>query len=156
MMQAGSTTLRIRGRLGRRRSCNGPEVRTPSTASTLVETASLRSETLITTARSARVRRSINCDIACFLSLAGDLDLVVGNYLDGSLNYFENTGTPTAPAFVQRTGIANPFDGIDVRARSIPALGDVDDDGTLTGRRTTRPTQTKRKRIISCIACRRS
>ena len=42
-----------------------------------------------------------------------DLDLVVGNP-DGELNYFENTGTSTAPAFVQRTGSANPFDGIDV------------------------------------------
>ena len=39
---------------------------------------------------------------------AGDLDLVVGNY-DGELIYAENTGTSTAPVFVQRTGSANPF-----------------------------------------------
>ena len=132
MMQAGSTTLRIRGRLGRRRSCNGPEVRTPSTASTLVETASLRSETLITTARSARVRRSINCDIACFVALAGDLDLVVGHGY--SLAYIENTGTSTAPAFVQRTGSAILFDGVDFSGDSMPALGDLDNDGTLSPR----------------------
>jgi hypothetical protein len=64
------------------------------------------------------------------VSLAGDLDLVVGNS-DGELNYMENIGTSTAPVFVQRTGSANPFDGIDVGGVSRPALGDVDNDGTL-------------------------
>ena len=64
------------------------------------------------------------------MSLAGDLDLVVGDW-DGLLNYIENTGTSTAPAFVVRTGSANPFDGIDVGYISAPALGDVDNDGTL-------------------------
>ena len=59
---------------------------------------------------------------------AGDLDLVVGEW-DGLLNYFENTGTSTAPAFVQRTGGANPFDGI-IGSGSAPALGDLDNDGT--------------------------
>ena len=33
------------------------------------------------------------------MSLAGDLDLVVGDY-DGMLTYFENTGTSTAPEFI--------------------------------------------------------
>ena len=33
------------------------------------------------------------------MSLAGDLDLVVGND-DGALNYIENTGTSMAPEFV--------------------------------------------------------
>ena len=64
------------------------------------------------------------------LSPAGDLDLVVGNK-DGVLIYIENTGTSTAPAFVQRTGSANPFDGIDIGSSSAPALGDFDNDGTL-------------------------
>ena len=64
------------------------------------------------------------------MSLAGDLDLVVGND-DGLLNYIENTGTSTAPVFVQRTGSANPFDGIDVGYYTAPALGDLDGDGTL-------------------------
>jgi hypothetical protein len=64
------------------------------------------------------------------VSLAGDLDLVVGN-VDGELVYIENTGTSTAPAFVLRTGSANPLDGIDVGDASAPALGHLDGDGTL-------------------------
>jgi len=67
------------------------------------------------------------------LSLAGDFDLVVGED-SGDLIYIENTGTSTAPAFVQRTGSANPFDGIDVGDISAPALGDFDNDGTLRPR----------------------
>ncbi len=67
------------------------------------------------------------------MSLAGDLDLVVGNY-DGNLNYMENTGTSTAPAFVLRPGSASPFDGIDVGSRIAPALADFDNDGTLRPR----------------------
>ena len=64
------------------------------------------------------------------MSLAGDLDLVVGNG-DGLLNYFENNGTSTAPVFVQRTGSANPLDGVDVGSDCAPALGDLDGDGML-------------------------
>ena len=60
------------------------------------------------------------------LPCAGDLDLVVGNEV-WELNYIENTGTSTAPAFVQRTGGANPFDGIEAE---FPALGDFDGDGS--------------------------
>ena len=67
------------------------------------------------------------------LCLAGDLDLVVGTD-DGLLIYMENTGTSTAPAFAQRTGSANPFDGINVGGDSKPALGDIDNDGTLRPR----------------------
>ena len=67
------------------------------------------------------------------MSLAGDVDLVVGNW-DGELIYAENTGTSTAPVFVQRTGSANPFDGIDVGDYSTPAVADFDGDGTLRPR----------------------
>ena len=67
------------------------------------------------------------------MSLAGDLDIVLGEN-QGDLNYFENTGTSTAPAFVQRTGSANPFDGIYVGLRSAPALADFDNDGMLRPR----------------------
>ena len=34
--------------------------------------------------------------------------------IGGTLRYFENTGTVIAPAFTERTGAANPFDGVDV------------------------------------------
>ena len=54
----------------------------------------------------------------------GDLDLAVGN-LDGKLNYIENTGTSTTPKFVQLTGRANPFDGMDIASRSAPALAGI-------------------------------
>ena len=75
------------------------------------------------------------------MSLAGDLDLVVGSSA-GELNYFENTGNSTAPVFVQRTGSANPFDGTVIGSApggsctstcsaSAPALGDLDNDGML-------------------------
>ena len=47
----------------------------------------------------------------------------------GKLTYIENTGTSTVPVFVQRTGSANPFDGIEVGGT--PAFGDLDNDGTL-------------------------
>ena len=40
------------------------------------------------------------------------LDLVVGE-LFGNLNYYENTGTATAPTYTARTGTSNPWDGID-------------------------------------------
>ena len=60
----------------------------------------------------------------------GDLDLAVGDG-DGVLTYIENTGSSTAPAFVQRTGGANLFAGIDVGYNSAPAFADVDGDGDL-------------------------
>ena len=60
----------------------------------------------------------------------GDLDAVVGE-VDGTLNYFENTGSASAPAFTARTGAANPFDGVDVGARSTPSFADLDGDGDL-------------------------
>ena len=49
----------------------------------------------------------------------GDLDVVAGNLEPGNLRYFENTGSATAPAFVERAGAANPFDelgGVNQRA----------------------------------------
>ncbi len=64
------------------------------------------------------------------MSRAGDLDLVVGEY-SGSLNYIENTGTATAPVFVQRTGSANPFDGMRIFWSPAPTFVDTDGDGDL-------------------------
>ena len=60
----------------------------------------------------------------------GDLDALVGE-TDGTLNYFENTGTVTAPVFTARTGTANPFNGVDVGDRSNLTFGDLDGDGDL-------------------------
>ncbi len=60
----------------------------------------------------------------------GDLDAVVGEYF-GSLLYFENTGTASAPVFIQRTGAANPFNGVDAGYRSDPTFADIDGDGDL-------------------------
>ncbi len=60
----------------------------------------------------------------------GDLDLVVGA-TDGTLDYFENTGTTAAPVFVEVVGIANPFDAIDVGSQSTPVFADIDGDGDL-------------------------
>lgn len=59
-----------------------------------------------------------------------DLDMVAGG-ADGEFRYFENTGTLQIPSFVQRTGVANPFDGQEVGQLSAPCLGDMDDDGDL-------------------------
>ena len=68
---------------------------------------------------------------ARFVSLAGDLDLVVGDFL-GELYYIENTGTSTAPVFVQRTGSDNPFNSIGTSLKSFdPFFADIDNDGTL-------------------------
>ena len=60
----------------------------------------------------------------------GDLDAVVGsNY--GTLHYFENTGSAMAPAFTERTGAANPFNGVNVGFSSAPSFADLDGDGDL-------------------------
>lgn len=60
----------------------------------------------------------------------GDLDLAVGAG-DGTLRFFENTGSATAAVFTERTGSASPFDGIDVGSFASPALVDADGDGDL-------------------------
>ena len=60
----------------------------------------------------------------------GDLDAVVGEGF-GTLRFFKNTGTAGAPQYVEQTGAANPFTGIDVGNFSTPTLGDLDGDGDL-------------------------
>jgi Ca2+-binding RTX toxin-like protein len=57
----------------------------------------------------------------------GDLDLVAGEGVSGTLFYFQNN----AGTFTQLTGSANPFGSIDVGNESTPAFGDVDGDGDL-------------------------
>ena len=66
----------------------------------------------------------------------GDLDLFSGTNSGGGNNgtfrYFANTGTTASPAFVERTGTANPFNGQAAEhADTTPAFGDLDGDGDL-------------------------
>lgn len=63
------------------------------------------------------------------VDLDGDLDFdaVVG-LGDGTIKYYLNTGTPTAPSFANAV---NPFAGIDVGDIANPCLFDLDDDGDL-------------------------
>jgi hypothetical protein len=60
----------------------------------------------------------------------GDLDAIIGEK-DGTLNYYKNTGSRTAPAYTVQTGTANPFNGIDIGSNSTPTLADIDGDGDL-------------------------
>uniref|UniRef100_UPI0034DE2AFB FG-GAP-like repeat-containing protein n=1 Tax=Candidatus Thiodubiliella endoseptemdiera TaxID=2738886 RepID=UPI0034DE2AFB len=60
----------------------------------------------------------------------GDLDLVVGGN-DGTLKYYQNTGTTSNPAYEAKTGDDNPFNGINVGYSSKPTLADIDGDGDL-------------------------
>ena len=64
------------------------------------------------------------------LDADGDLDAIVGEG-PGTLQYFQNTGSATAPVFTARTGTANPFNGLDIGGDSAPALADLDGDGDL-------------------------
>ncbi len=58
----------------------------------------------------------------------GDWDMLVGQD-DGTVDYFLNTGSSTAPTLVQQTGAANPMNGEDVGVESRPFLWDIDNDG---------------------------
>ncbi len=60
----------------------------------------------------------------------GDLDLVVGYYL-GGFQYFENTGTSSAPVFVERTDEDNPIFSSAGTYLTSPTFGDLDGDGDL-------------------------
>ena len=59
----------------------------------------------------------------------GDLDALVSD-ATGVMTYFENTGSATAPAYVQ-VGGSSPFGLPDTGSFSAPALGDLDGDGDL-------------------------
>lgn len=58
----------------------------------------------------------------------GDFDAFIGEK-DGTVKYFENTGTRLAPVFVERIGSANPLDGIKAPGFSAPTFADIDGDG---------------------------
>lgn len=63
----------------------------------------------------------------------GDLDIIVGKY-DG-MWYYENTGTPSSPSFVERNGLStnNPFLALNSVAllQYTPSFNDFDNDGDL-------------------------
>ena len=59
-----------------------------------------------------------------------DFDLVVGNG-SGVVYYFENTGTTTAPTFIQRTDSDNPFDGVNLGSFIAPVFVDLDADSNI-------------------------
>ncbi len=58
----------------------------------------------------------------------GDLDLFSGNQIS-TVQYFENIGSPTNPIFVERSGSANPFDGVIFSEDSHLSIIDEDCDG---------------------------
>ena len=60
----------------------------------------------------------------------GDLDALIGKK-DGTLNYYQNTGSSSNPVYTPQTGTANPFNGINVGNYSTPTLADLDGDGDL-------------------------
>ena len=67
---------------------------------------------------------------AAFADLDGDADpdIIVGKG-DGTIDYYENTGTAARPGFTQRTGAANPFDAVDAGRVIAPVIIDLDADG---------------------------
>ena len=58
----------------------------------------------------------------------GDFDAFVGAG-DGTVSYYENTGSASSATFTERTGSDNPFDGIDFGDDSAPVFADIDNDG---------------------------
>ena len=60
----------------------------------------------------------------------GDLDLVVGEDF-GTLRYYENTGTASAPTTPRAPAPPTRWDGIDVGFFSTPTFADIDGDGDL-------------------------
>jgi hypothetical protein len=62
----------------------------------------------------------------------GDLDATVGN-TDGTLKYYQNTGTASQPEFSEQTGANNPYDGqlFDLGNNSRPIFVDLDGDNNL-------------------------
>ena len=64
------------------------------------------------------------------LDFDGDFDVFLGESF-GEIFYYENTGSASDPAFVERTGLDNPLDFVDVGRYSAPAVVDLDGDGDM-------------------------
>ena len=64
------------------------------------------------------------------IDLDGDADpdlVVVAE--NGTIYFYENTGTATSPGFTRRTGAASPLDGVDLESYSTATFTDLDGDG---------------------------
>jgi len=61
----------------------------------------------------------------------GDLDLAVG-CANGTIVYYENTGTAESPEYVLVAQSASPFAFVDVFTNSAPVFGDLNGDGRAT------------------------
>ena len=59
-----------------------------------------------------------------------EADLFVGS-LDGTIKYFENTGSSMSPSFSAKTGTSNPLNGVVVSGWAAPAFVDIDGDGDM-------------------------
>jgi hypothetical protein len=60
----------------------------------------------------------------------GDLDAIIG-VKDGTIKYYQNTGTSSKPSFTVTTSTQDPFNLIDIGNNSSPNLADIDKDGDL-------------------------
>ncbi len=58
----------------------------------------------------------------------GDFDAFVGEYY-GTIVYYRNDGSASMPNFTEVTGMANPFNGVDVEDYATPTFADLDADG---------------------------
>ncbi len=61
----------------------------------------------------------------------GDLDFIVGDYNYARYRYFENIGDANSMVLTERSGLANPLDGIPTYDGGRATLADVDGDGDL-------------------------
>jgi hypothetical protein len=60
----------------------------------------------------------------------GDMDAFIGSS-DGTVRYYENTGTAKQANFIERTEQENPLNDVNVGDSSAPALIDIDGDSDL-------------------------
>jgi len=60
----------------------------------------------------------------------GDLDAFIGEYY-GTVKYFKNTGSKTAPVLVEQAGPASPLNSVSMGYNSSPTFADIDGDGDL-------------------------
>ncbi|MEP6948918.1 MAG: T9SS type A sorting domain-containing protein [Ginsengibacter sp.] len=61
----------------------------------------------------------------------GDMDVFIGGASDGTVRYYKNTGTTTAPVFVLQTGLTNPLNSLNDAYYAAPTFVDIDGDGDM-------------------------